>query len=94
MFILTKRTAPSDKGNMMHSIHGYTNHVAIARAWFRATRTTDVIDVPFKSQSVEHCFGIHGDSMDCVIRENRFESWREQQLRDELAMAKMRGCAK
>lgn len=88
MYVLTKRTAPSDRGSVMHSIHGHTTEVQVARAWFRATRTTDVVECinPDQPSVFEPIFAASEGE---VVSASRFPSWREKQLMDELAIARL-----
>ena len=84
MYILTKRTAPSDKGNVMHSVHGSVDSVMAARAWYRASRITDVIEI--------HCGPAdypdwEGNSESNVIFDHRLRSWREQEYDHEKQLA-------
>ena len=84
-YILTKRSAPSDTGKLHHSVHGITHDVWTARAWFRATRVTDVVvlDLNREPDPTE----IAGFNV--LISDTRLESWREQQLRQELEASRM-----
>ena len=81
-YILTKRSAPSDTGKLSHHhIHGITPNISAARAWFRATRTTDVIEAN-PDEHGAHQFGE-------LISDMRLESWREQALRQELEASRI-----
>ena len=82
-YVLTKRSAPSDTGKLSHHIYGLTPTASAARAWFRATRTTDVIEICFHKDELSN-WGISD-----LISDTRLESWREQQLRQELEASRM-----
>ena len=78
-YVLTKRSAPSDGGKLSHQIYGCTTLISVARAWFRATIVTDVIELdPYLD-----FLGIDYDDDSAVIRDSRVESWREFQLKQE-----------
>ena len=83
MYILTKRSAPNEHGQIQqHSIHGHTSLVTAARTWFRAAYSTDVVEVPDErmAEMVEPGWE-HNEN----ISTKRFPSWREQQLSAEKA---------
>lgn len=90
MYILTKRA--SDGVQSWHNIHGHTDEVTEARIWYRATRTTDVVEVPDThpscSTATENDWEPH---MNCSVSATRMESWREQQTRHEKEIARAKG---
>lgn len=87
MYILSKRSLPSDNGKVMHHFRGYTIFIGEARAWFRSTRTTDVIEVPDNRPWTSE--GREGNGSGSYISEKHIESWREQAFREELELAKL-----
>jgi hypothetical protein len=87
MYVLSKRSALSENGLLSHSIYGSTPFVGEARAWFRASTVTDVIEVPLEAPWSEK--DREGNGIGSYISEKRLESWREQQHRQDLEMAKL-----
>lgn len=84
-WILTKRSAPSDDGHLSHHVYGVTQFVGEARSWYRASRVTDVIEVP--SEKLAPVTGPDGNGYESIIRDTRFISWREQQLTNDKLIA-------
>ena len=88
MYILTKRTTFDDIGRVQHNIHGITGSVETARAWFRAGRQTDIVELPDydgdeTTSAPQPWAAIHN----AMISENRFSSWREQAAKNEHDLA-------
>jgi hypothetical protein len=81
-YVLTKRSAPSDDGKMSHHIYGCTIHIQEARAWFKATRVTDVIELKTDADPRNLAHETWSS-----INDTRRESWREIQLREEKELA-------
>jgi hypothetical protein len=79
-YVLTKRSAPSDGGKLTHQIYGCSTLISVARAWFRATVVTDVVELECES----NWCGEYVDQ-DAVIRDSRMVSWREAKLKQEKA---------
>ena len=68
MYILCKRSAPNEHGQIQqHSIHGYTHSVLAARAWYRGSNATDVVEINCEED----------DMGTPTISAIRFPSWRE-----------------
>lgn len=93
MYVLTKRTSPNSDGRMMHAVYGITPGVDVARAWFRSTRTTDVFELEPRAKRFYPYVELgHSDADQdgvSIISNERLESWREQQFRQELDQAKV-----
>lgn len=89
MFILTKRSAFSDGGLLCHSIYGRTEFVGEARAWFRASRATDVIEI--HTGRISPPTGYEGNGYESFISDTRLGSWREQQYTNEKLLAAQKG---
>jgi hypothetical protein len=86
MFILTKRTAPSEAtGRIMHDPRGHTEDVGRARAWFLGSITTDVIEIV--SKPTPRGVWDESDMYTEIIRDEHIPSWREQQFQNEKAAA-------
>lgn len=98
MFILSKRTVSDENGRIHHSIHGATRSVETARAWYRSTRTTDIIELPEENTIGEWDHMISGSAEKhpqpwaaihhALISENRFISWREMQAKHDVEIAR------
>lgn len=78
-YILTKRSAPSDGGKMSQRIHGITQDVWVARAWYRGTVVTDVVEIDFAKAPGNVAYF----STSTFISDTRLESWREQAYKNE-----------
>jgi len=81
-YVLTKRSAPSDSGKLTHQIYGCTHHIQEARAWFKATVVTDVVEL--KTDADPHNLA---RELYSAINDVRQESWREIQFRHEKELA-------
>jgi hypothetical protein len=81
-YILTKRSAPSDTGKLSHHQYGLTTDVWVARAWYRSTRVTDVIEIITEQaiMSLAH---------QNAISDERLESWREQEIKNAILTARL-----
>jgi hypothetical protein len=86
IYILTKHSPPSDEGKMSHYFYGATTRIGEARAWFRATRTTDVFEVDLDYELTMRR-GILGNESGSVIRDTPQTSWRQQQFAVDKALA-------
>jgi hypothetical protein len=95
MYILTKRSAPNEEGKFSHHVYGSTPHIAVARAWFRATRVTDVFDCTPQERTTSYDdLGFYldgGQDAKSIIRDTQMESWREGRLRQEKELAAKTG---
>jgi hypothetical protein len=95
MYILTKRSAPNEEGKFSHHVYGSTPHIAVARAWFRATRVTDVFYfAPQAWNAYSNDRGYKsggGQDAESIIQDERMESWREIQFRQEKELAAKAG---
>ena len=87
MYILTRRSAPSENGTVSHAIYGRTVYIGEARAWFRGTRVTDVVEIP--DGTPWNCEGRVGNTAGSFISEKRLPSWREEQYQNEKELAKL-----
>jgi hypothetical protein len=82
MFVLSKRSRSNEAGEIFHVIYGITGFADAARCWYRATRTTDVIEIPDEVLTVVGEFWETGTH----IQDHKFPSWREQQAAAEKAL--------
>lgn len=87
MYILTRRSAPSENGLVSHAIYGRTVFIGEARAWFRGTRVTDVVEIPEGTPWISE--GREGNTAASFISEKRLPSWREEQYQHDLELAKL-----
>lgn len=85
-YVLTKRSAPSDSGKLTHQIYGTTIHIQEARAWFKATVVTDVVELKTDSDP----YNISKETWS-AINDTRQESWREQKFRQEKELTAQKG---
>jgi hypothetical protein len=79
VYVLTRRA--TDGTDTWHRVHGITPHIGEARAWFRGTRVTDVVEITI-DLTVEQ-------GADSFISAAKLPSWRDAQREQELLLARL-----
>lgn len=92
MYILTKRALGSN-GRTYHLIHGATDDPESARAWFRASAVTDVVEVPDRAAGLSQAKPWRAIYAPNIAAE-RIEGWRDQWTAEQLLIESLNASAK